>query len=113
MAVILAIVAFAGCTTVKTNAGKTLASVAVTVDASMKAWAALVVAGQTNPQQEANVKAYYARYQQAMVVARSAYAILATTGDATQWKIASTELINSQNAITGAVETVQAKALGK
>ena len=64
------------------SAGKTLATVATSVDVSMQAWADYVVWAEANPateraellRSEGKVKSAYERYQSAMRLASAAYA---------------------------------------
>lgn len=71
----LLLVAFlaTGCATYLENTGKTLASVAITVDGAMKGWASWVKSGHATQGDEDKVKAAYEKYQLAMQTAEDAY----------------------------------------
>lgn len=62
-----------GCATYLENTGKTLASVAITVDGAMKGWASWVKTGHATQANEDSVKAAYEKYQLAMQTAEDAY----------------------------------------
>lgn len=96
-----------GCATTQTTAGKLLASTAITVDGAMQGWATWVAAGQSNPQQEAQVKAAYQKYQASMALASSAYAALAAGGDKTAWETAANLLTANQNALLAIITSFQ------
>lgn len=88
-----------GCATTQDNAGKLLASSAVTVDGAMKGWAAWVAQGQATDDQQAKVRTAYAQYQASMSVAQAAFNTLVATGDASGWQKASTVLTTNQQAL--------------
>ena len=85
-----------GCATFQSNAGKLLASSALTVDAGMKSWAVWVAKGQATPAQEAQVKAAYQKYQVAIAIANDAYAKLAANNDQAAWTQAANILTANQ-----------------
>ena len=87
----IALVALAflvGCATFNDKAGKSLATVASTVDAAMKGYARYVVIAQLNDTQQAPVKAAYVKYQASMTVAEKAYIELVKNNDQTSWTAA-------------------------
>lgn len=96
-----------GCATFQANAGKTLSSVAITVDAAMKGWAAYVVAGGATPDQETQVRAAYHKYQLSMSAAQSAYAALVATGDQPAWTQAASILTATQQQLVGLINSFQ------
>lgn len=62
-----------GCSTYQQTTGKMLASVAITVDGSMKGWASWVKMGKATQSEQDNVKSAYEKYQLAMQTAEDAY----------------------------------------
>jgi hypothetical protein len=93
------------CASFQSTAGKSLASIALTADASMKGWAQWVAAGQVAPDQEAKVKAAYEKYQAAMTLAKTAYANAAVSGDQTGWQAAYDLLTQNQAALIAIVQS--------
>lgn len=111
---LITLIAFAflvGCASVQTNAGKTLASVAVAVDSAMKGWALHVVANGATEQQQAPVKQAYKDYQMSMALAEQAYLVLVKTGDQSAWSAAKMALTSSQGQLVTVIE--KQKAGGK
>lgn len=94
-----------GCASVQTNAGKLLATTAVTVDGSMQGWATWVNLNQATPDQETKVRDAYSKYQASMTVAKKAYNTLVTTGDQSAWLQASTVLEANQATFIALVRT--------
>ena len=68
-----------GCVT--NSPGRTLATVAVTVDHAMQGWAVWVHQGNATPSQEDKVMKAYLRYQKAMATAQKAYQTYYATND--------------------------------
>lgn len=93
------LVVTSGCASFEKNAGKTLASVATSVDAGMKAWASWVVAGKTIPEQETKVKEAYRQYQLSMDIAKNAYVASSQTGDQNIYNVAANALIQSSSSL--------------
>lgn len=90
-----------GCATFQQNAGKTLASIATTVDAAMSGWATYVtVSGSVSPSQQEQVKQAYEKYQAAMTTALAAYNSLNTTAGQPAWNQALTALQAAQGTLT-------------
>lgn len=99
--VVLALLALLpACATFKSNAGKTIASTALTVDAAMKGWAAYVVLNNVPADKQAPVRAAYVQYQLAMTAAKDAYVTLMTTGDQAPWNVAGPALTASSTKVT-------------
>lgn len=78
----IALLGFTGCaTSPQQSAGKTLSSIAVSVDSAMQGWAKWVVIQRNNPaasqaeilKNEGKVKTAYENYQAAMRLAKGAY----------------------------------------
>ena len=88
-----------GCASFQTNAGKTLASTAITVDAAMKGWAKWADQNGRDPARDLSVRTAYVRYQMAMQVASSAYVRLAQSQDRSQWNTASANLLKESAAV--------------
>ncbi len=68
----LAVTLLFGCASTERAAYKSIGTVAISVDAGMKAWAQYVVDGKSTAEQEVKVKAGYVKYQAAMRVAEAA-----------------------------------------
>ncbi len=66
----------AACSNLQSNAGKSLSSVAVAVDATMKAWASYVTIQNVPAEKQAQVRTMYAQYQTYMALAVQAYLAL-------------------------------------
>lgn len=86
-------------------AGKFLASTALTVDATMKAYAKAQVSGMTTSQQDASVKTAYGQYQTYFSLATNAYTIALVAGDTTVFPPASNNLYNAKTTLTLAATT--------
>lgn len=97
--VALAALMWCGCAIVQNNAGKTLATVATTVDAAMKGWATYVVMGQASASQEDQVRAAYVRYQACLATANAAYQGLASAGGQPAWEQALASLQGAQGTL--------------
>jgi hypothetical protein len=69
-----------GCQT-QNAAGKTISTVAVTVDGAMQGWAVWVVKGNTTQEQQAKVNSAYEKYQTAMAATSKVYAVVANNPD--------------------------------
>ena len=104
---VFALVALVGCASFQNSAGKTLASVATTVDAAMKGWAAYVVAGGASEVQQNEIKVLYRQYQIAMFAAETAFIELSKTGDRTSWSQAEPNLVKVQTSLLGTIKTLQ------
>lgn len=90
-----------GCATFQQNAGKTLATIATTMDAAMSGWATYVtVSGSVSPSQQEQVKQAYEKYQAAMTTALAAYNSLNTTAGQPAWNQALTALQAAQGTLT-------------
>ena len=102
-----------GCKTSEVDkAGKSLATVAQTVDSAMKGWATWVAQGNSNEQEEAKVKALYTKYQSTMAIARNAYSAVAIEGTPESKQIFSNILIAlaaSQSDILNLINSFQQK----
>ncbi len=102
-----------GCATSFQNTGaKVLTSTALTVDASMKGWAAYVVAGGSTPAEEQNVKTAYGQYQIAMMVAQRSYVAAVNSGDQTGWTSAKLTLTSSSANLTTLIQRFQTQPKG-
>ncbi len=99
IALAAALALFVGCASVQTNAGKLLASTAVTVDGAMQGWAAWVAQGRATADQEAKVKLAYSQYQASMSVAQAAFNTMVATGSQAGWSQASAVLTANQAAL--------------
>lgn len=90
-----------GCATFQQNAGKTLATIATTVDAAMTGWATYVtVSGTVTPAQQAQVKSAYEKYQACMATALAAYNGLSSSAGQPSWTQALTTLQAAQGTLT-------------
>lgn len=99
-----------GCASFNTNAGKSLASVAVAVDTAMKGYASFVVINKPNQQQQNRVRVAYSQYQTAMDAAEKAYISLVKTGDRSAWLKASEALVASQSSLLALITQITGKA---
>jgi hypothetical protein len=107
MMVVMAALVCAGCASFQQNAGKTLASIATTVDAAMKSWATyVVVTGKATPAQEAQVKGAYAQYQAAMTSAVAAYGGLSSAAGQPAWNQALATLTGVQTTLLQLVQAL-------
>lgn len=95
-----------GCASFQTNAGKTLATITQTVDAAMKGWAVYVSLGKSNPQQQAQVKAAYEKYQMAELAAEHAYVALVNTSGQSAWTQAAAVLTACQNDLLAIIKAI-------
>ena len=80
------------CASYTTTAGKLLTSTAVTVETARQSWVKYVEIHGITQQQDEKARAVYRQYQEAMVLAQSAYASLMKTGDKIAWNDASKSL---------------------
>lgn len=96
-----------GCVTFEANAGKSLATVATTVDAAMKGWASWVVAGKTTPDQEAKVKFAYGQYQISMDIAKNAYLTSVASTDKSVFETANLVLQQNKQNLLNLIQTFQ------
>ncbi len=94
-----------GCVTYKQNAGKLLASTALTVDAAMRSWATVVKMGKATDEQQAKVRAAYEKYQMAMTVADAAYTALVSLDDKSLWPLASSQLTDASTSLTTLIQS--------
>ena len=100
VALVVLLASMIGCASFQSNAGKSLATIASTVDAAMKGWAAYVVAsGQVSDSQQASVRDAYLKYQACMVTAQAAYNGLASNSDQTAWNQALAALNAAQGTL--------------
>lgn len=97
--ILLAALLLTGCAGFEKNAGKTLASIAATVDAGMKGWAAYVVTGKATAGDEVKVKAGYQQYQMSMTLARDAYFASVQTGDTASYEAAFQSLVKNKDSL--------------
>lgn len=67
---LLLLAALLGCATPEQGAYRVIGSIVVTVDGTMNGWGDYVRAGLSTPDEEAQVKAAYERYQATMRLAR-------------------------------------------
>jgi len=104
----VAIAAGPGCATTN-QAGRTLASVAITVDHAMEGWGAYVAAGQATAEEEGAVKGAYEKYQLAMKVASGAYQSAQVTKDLQPWERARVALEGSQEDLLALIESFGVK----
>ena len=95
------------CATYKDNAGKLLASTALTVDATMRGWGAYVRLGKATDDQQAKVRAAYEQYQLAMQAAQAAFTVLIATGNQPAWTTASSTLTSKSTSLTALVQSFQ------
>lgn len=108
---LLGILATPSCSVFSANwqdtAGKLLASSALTVDASMKGWAAWVAQGHATAPQEAQVKTAYGQYQIALTTAQAAYTAAVATKDESLWTQAGASLSASSSGVTTLIQALQ------
>lgn len=110
----LVVLAFlVGCATFNDKAGKSLATVASTVDAAMKGYARYVVIAQLTDAQQAPVKAAYIKYQASMTVAEKAYIELVKNNDQTSWTAALNVLTATEADLLSLVSSFTAKGGAK
>lgn len=103
--VLLAILALLpACATFKSNAGKTLSSTAITVDAAMKGWASYVVLNNVPADKQMPVRVAYGQYQTAMAAARDAYVSLALNNDTNAWTVAQQALTAASSNLTKLIQ---------
>lgn len=95
----LVLIVSLGCASFQSNAGKTIASVAITVDIGMKFWAKWVNTQGATPEQELMVRNAYMKYQIAMKTAKIAYADLAVDGNKVTWSIVEKTLVDTSDSI--------------
>lgn len=108
--VLLAILALLpACATFKSNAGKTLSSTALTVDAAMKGWAAYVVTANVPPDKQMPVRVAYGQYQTAMLAARDAYVTLMTANNQSVWTTAEQALTAASANLTKLIQQITTK----
>ena len=100
----------AGLPSLEDSAGKALASTALIVDATMKAWAAYVVANNVPDAQQAKAKRAYEDYQAAIQAAQEAYAAITGTAGESVWNDAKAALLASSGALIGLISQGSAKA---
>lgn len=93
-----------GCATFDQNAGKTLASVAASVDAAMHGWATYVVTAKVSDADQAPVKAAYVKYQASMAAAEAAYIALVKSGSQPAWTAAKDALVASQSQLLALIQ---------
>lgn len=89
-----------GCQSFHQNAGKLLASTALTVDAAMRSWANYRVRNNVSTDAEARVKKAYEQYQLSMDAAQAAYTAMVTSGDKSIWQQAAAILQTSSASLT-------------
>jgi hypothetical protein len=70
---VLLVVASVACASAQTNTYKTLATIAQTVDLAHNVYNDLKAAGKITPETQAAVAAAYKKYQEAALIAQSAY----------------------------------------
>lgn len=107
---IFALLFLVGCASFNSNAGKTLASVATSVDTAMKSYAVYVAVNNVPAQKQSPVRMAYGNYQLAMSAAESAYISLVKTGDRTAWVKASEALVASQGPLLALIAQITGKA---
>ena len=113
VALVVLLASMIGCANLQSNAGKTLATIASTVDGAMKGWAAYVVAsGQVSDSQQASVRDAYLKYQACMVTAQAAYNGLASSSDQTAWNQALAALTAAQGTLVQLVSAIIAPSVG-
>lgn len=99
------IVMLSGCATSFQDAsGKTLASVAQSVDSAMKSWAMYVVTANPPADQQAKVRDIYTKYQVSFDAALKAYNAAVITKDKTAWEQASAALLSAQASLLSIVQ---------
>ena len=102
----------AGLPSLEDSAGKALASTALIVDATMKAWAAYVVANNVPDAQQAKAKRAYEEYQAAMIRSSPPRTVIVAEGSRRNWRcktpstqrIASPRLASPLRQKTGAMD---------
>jgi hypothetical protein len=87
--------------------GKVLASTAVTVDASMRAWSSYVNSGNATDDQQNKVRVAYSKYQASMKVAKDAFITANETGNKDPYVLATTVLENNAAAIVNLIQMFQ------
>lgn len=112
IAFLMAMFLLSGCaTTWQDSAGKSLVTIAQTVDAGMKGWETYSVASglADNDPTELKVKLLYGQYQTAFSAALQAYSAAAATGDQSIWVQASSDLTASEGNLLNLVQQLQGK----
>lgn len=89
-------------TSFRTNAGRFLASTALTVDTAMKGYAKVVKTGQISITDQEKVHALYVQYQEDMAIATNAYALAITVADPSVFAGPSNTLFQSKSSLTTA-----------
>ncbi len=111
---LLLAVMLAGCATFQSNAGKSLVTIAQTVDAAMKGWATYAVAsGTVTDADHAKVRDAYLKYQACMVTAQAAYQGLAAASDKSAWNQALNALTASQASLLQLLQAFTAAQAAK
>jgi len=98
------------CSTLQSNSGKSLATVATTVDAAMTGWAAWVATGKVNQLQQDSVKSVYQHYQVAMSIALNAYLALQTSKDPTAYNLAYANLLKAKDEVVSTTTSFKLSA---
>jgi hypothetical protein len=106
----LALGAGSGCQTTN-KAGRTLASITVTVDHAMQGWMHWVAAGKATAQDERMVKFAYETYQDIEAVAESAYESAYKAKDETAMTAELRTLTESRDNLLGLIAKLQGKAI--
>lgn len=96
----------AGCASMQTASGRVLATSAVTVDATMRAWAQYVVAANPPAEDEAAVRRAYENYQSALKVAADAWIAASTSGDQSGYEAALLSLAANEDHIVNLVRSL-------
>lgn len=104
---LVALLMASGCATWQDNAGKSLATIAQTVDAAMKSWAIYVNQYPVSDEAQAKVKKTYEQYQSAMAIALSAYNTSVALKDESLYAQASATLTNSKDALLALIKSFQ------
>lgn len=93
-----------GCAGWQQDGGKTLATVAVTVDSAMKGWATYCATHDVPQEEHGAVRSAYERYQIAMRAAALAYQAAAQVGDKGSWLEARAAVLAAKDSIVQLVQ---------
>lgn len=100
----LSMLVLSGCATWQSDGGKTLATVAVTVDSAMKGWATYCATHDVPQDEHGAVRSAYQRYQIAMRGASLAYSAAVKVGDKGTWQEAKAAVLAAKDSIIQLVQ---------
>lgn len=101
---------FTGCVTPEKTAYRSLATISVTVDTSMKVWGTWVAQGKATPADEAVVRKSYSIYQSSMKVAQAAVvSINSSPSGQSNLNVALNAVADSASTLVQLVQTITQK----